>query len=409
MKAVLILFEKLSNRHRRGLGRTSLQLAERLLAEDCLEQVICLELDPDADVFEGRAHVFWDHKGFHLAYYVLSQLGRFFPGLKTRRLQELLFDWFAKSRIHCRPDTMLFVSRPLFNGTVAKAKAAGMKIWIQSSVAHPFLNYVLAKNEELRLGLPGKNAYSDLARAKKIASVILNADRLITLAPEIGKFTYDSYVDFIDPQHVLPLKDYFSIDPGEFASIAAGRRAKGPDDEIVFFHLSFLNLIKGIPYLLDAWRRLQESGVKNCRLVLGGKMDHNIQQLIRERYADLENVEYAGYVPELASLLDRVDVFISPSISDAGPATILEAMSAGLPVISSRNCGFASVLTEDLDGFTYPFNDVSRLTELLKWFSENPERILPMGQAARGKVANLSTGMYTDEIFGHIKKIDHEN
>ena len=115
--------------------------------------------------------------------------------------------------------------------------------------------------------------------------------------------------------------------------------------------------------------------------------------------------EHVGFVPDLVPVLSSSDVFISSSIADAGPATILEAMSAGLPVISSRNCGFASMVSEKEDGFTYHYNDVSKLTEILTWFINNPGEIQPMGKRARSKMENLSTGRYAEEILGHIRNL----
>lgn len=403
MKTTLILFDTLSNSNRRGLGFASLKLAEKLLEEGTLDQVICIGLDRDVDVFGERAQVFFRNPIQRWTYWVVAKLGRIFSGLKPRIIHEFLFDRFARSRLQGSPGSLLFVSRPLFNRTISKARSQGMNIWVQSSVAHPLLNFALVKNEEFRLGLATKGPYSDMGWTRTIARAILQADKLITLDPEIGKFTYDSYCDFFDPSRLLTLKKYLGIDPAEFSAVAEARQPKGPGDEIVFFHLSHMNLIKGVQYLLEAWRNLQQKGAPHCRLVLGGRMDHNVRQLINSRFSDLENVEYPGYLPDLVEYLGKVDVFVSPSISDAGPATITEAMAAGVPVVSSLNCGFASLVTDQSDGFTYRYNDVSRLTDILTWFSENPDEILPMGTRALNKMASLSSGRYAEEIHGLIK------
>jgi len=407
MKTVLVFFDVLSNSQRRGLGHASLKLAEKLHEDGELEQVICLGLDPDVDVFGDKAHVLKRNRFLFFVFWVIGKLGRIYSGLKPRLVHEYIFDHFARSRLQGNPDTLLFVSRPLFNRTIAKASSNGMTVWVQSSVAHPLLNYGLVRNEEMRLGLVAKGPYSDMGWTTTIARAILQADRLITLAPEIGKFTYDSYCDFIDPRRLLTLRKYLSIDPNEFSAVAKTRQPKNTGDELVFFHLSHMNLIKGIPYLLEAWRRVQKKGATHCRLVLGGRIDHNVRQLINSRFSDLENVEYAGYLPDLVEYMGKVDVFISPSISDAGPATITEAMSAGVPVISSRNCGFASLITDQYDGFTYPYNDVTKLADILTWFIDNPGEILPMGKKARAKMETLSSGQYAEEICELIRDFAH--
>ena len=78
-------------------------------------------------------------------------------------------------------------------------------------------------------------------------------------------------------------------------------------------------------------------------------------------------------------------------------------MASGMPVISSENCGYASLITPGEDGFTYPFNDVERLTEILLWCVENRDAIPRMGGRAQRRVSDSSVDRYAEELVDIMK------
>ena len=405
MKVVLVFFEKFAADDTRGFRYACLSLARKLDEAGLLGHMICLDAPHDIGLDRSRVIALNRHPLFRLAHEILGRLSRIIPAFDTRALRERLFDHFIVRNLDMQRGDLLFLSRPLFLEAARAARRQGIPVWVQSSVPHPLVNYALVRNEEIRLGLRQFGAYSDVRRAERLARTITAADRVVTLGPAIGRYTYNTYLEMLGPDRILPLEKVFAMDIAEFATVAAGRGDKAPGDEVTFLHVSHINLIKGIPYLLDAWRRLQEQGHTNCRLILAGRIDVSIADLIRERYSDLTGFEHRGFVPDLVGAYAGADVFVSPSISDNGPGTIIEAMAAGMPVVSSRNCGLASLVTEGENGFTYDYNDVDHLARALAWFADHPERIAEMGRNARRRMDDLADDPYTDEILGHVQRL----
>ncbi|MEN8007125.1 MAG: glycosyltransferase family 4 protein [Candidatus Krumholzibacteriota bacterium] len=257
----------------------------------------------------------------------------------------------------------------------------------------------------MRLGLKKHGAYTNVSRAERLTKTLASADKVISLGPAIGRYTFDTYTKMLGPDKVLPLENIFSISVDEFTGLAGNRTPREETDEITFLHVSHINLIKGIPYLLDAWRSFQERSMTSCRLVLVGSADKNILDLLEQDYSDLAGFEYRGFMPNLVEAYSYGDVFVSPSISDNGPGTIVEAMAAGMPVISSRNCGLSSLVTEGENGFTYEYNDTEKLTQALIWFANNRHMICDMGRNARQTAENLTGDHYADEILEHVEKL----
>ncbi|MBU8869989.1 MAG: glycosyltransferase family 4 protein [Gemmatimonadales bacterium] len=398
MKTVLVFFDKISDDSNQGFGFLNQRLAASLHKAGVLEKMVCLQRGPEVDIPPERTIALFDAPHYRFAFQALGKLTSIFPRFDSRRWKEILFDLFMCRRLKMRKGDLLFCTRPLFLKTVQIAKSRRMKVWIMSSVPHPLLNFALVRNEELRLSLDSRGAYTDIRRVNRLNLVTNMADKVLTLAPEIGKFTHGSYLQFLGPDRILPQRKYFNLDPANYESLAECRKDPGGEG-ITFLHVSFMNLIKGIPYLLDAWSNFQSLGIPGCRLVLVGKIDPNVRFLLETKYSNIHGVEIKGFVKDLPGEFAAAHVFISPSISDAGPATIIEAMASGLPVISSRNCGFASLINERENGFTYAYNDVKRLTEIMAWFAQNPQEIPLLGQNARSGVANRSIDDCAKEVL----------
>ncbi len=112
--------------------------------------------------------------------------------------------------------------------------------------------------------------------------------------------------------------------------------SEGREDKI--FKVLFLgqvNLRKGIGRLLEAAKFLEEEKIQ---ITLAGP-----SEVDSSSWADLPNVEWLGSIPrsQVGELYEKSDVFILPTLSDGYAITQLEALSRGLPVIASANCGAA--------------------------------------------------------------------
>jgi glycosyltransferase involved in cell wall biosynthesis len=134
-------------------------------------------------------------------------------------------------------------------------------------------------------------------------------------------------------------------------------------------------LAKGIPYLMEAARKLEEAPI---RFSIVGPI-HITEQAVASAPS---NVTFVGRVSrdETADWYRRADVFVLPTLSDGFAITQIEAMSHGLPVIATPNCG--RVVTEGEDGFLVPPRDVDALVDALATFIDTPSRIGAMSKRA---------------------------
>ena len=88
-------------------------------------------------------------------------------------------------------------------------------------------------------------------------------------------------------------------------------------------------------------------------------------------------------MPALKQLFADADIFILPSRGDASPFVVLEAMAAGLPVISTRVGAVEEQVVDDVTGYLMVDNSPATIRATVLRMIENRNRMLEMGRAGR--------------------------
>jgi glycosyltransferase involved in cell wall biosynthesis len=128
-----------------------------------------------------------------------------------------------------------------------------------------------------------------------------------------------------------------------------------------------LSLRKGTPYLLEAFRLVQEK-IPHARLLLTDAVMDNVKPIL-SRYKDLP-IEWSPSLPhlQLAERLRSADIFILPSLEEGLVRTACEAMACGLPVILTPNCGANDFVEPGISGEIVPIRDPQAIADaVFKW------------------------------------------
>lgn len=152
---------------------------------------------------------------------------------------------------------------------------------------------------------------------------------------------------------------------------------------------------KGFSTLVDACARLKK-GNWECQIIGQGPLGESLAAQV-ERLGLTEQVRIAGprSESEISDILSRANVFALPclSASDGGmdnlPTVIMEAMAAGLPVVSTPIAAVPEMVTEGETGFLVPERDPSALAGRLQELLEDPARARALGQAGRRRCEDL--------------------
>ena len=89
----------------------------------------------------------------------------------------------------------------------------------------------------------------------------------------------------------------------------------------------------------------------------------------------------------LRAAFAAADIFCLPSIEEGFALAILEAMSAGLPVVATEATGCGEAIDDGTEGLVVTDRDAAAVTGALTALVEDAERRRAMGEAARDRIA----------------------
>src|SRR5205823_7967535 len=104
------------------------------------------------------------------------------------------------------------------------------------------------------------------------------------------------------------------------------------------------------------------------------------------------NLKIAGKVanPELAKVMADSDVFVFPSYFEGFGLVLLEAMAAGLPVLTTTATAGRDIVIEGRDGFVIEPGDMDALVSQMEFCLSNRDRIAEMGIKAHATAERFS-------------------
>jgi glycosyltransferase involved in cell wall biosynthesis len=182
---------------------------------------------------------------------------------------------------------------------------------------------------------------------------------------------------------------------------------EGRNAEAKILSVSRLMVAKG---LLDLVRALPLVRREHpCRLVVAGAgpAESGIRTLAAELDVS-DYVDFPGYVEgeELARLYGAADVFALPTYHPEGfPTVILEAMAAGLPIVTTRWRGPADHLVEGENALFVPAHDSVALASSLTRLVKDEQLRYRMGQANREKARVFDPDSVAEEYLAVLERI----
>jgi glycosyltransferase involved in cell wall biosynthesis len=159
-----------------------------------------------------------------------------------------------------------------------------------------------------------------------------------------------------------------------------------------------VTLQKGIQYLVEAALLLQDQPVE---FLVAGDVSISLSAMKRAP----SNIRWLGKVShsKKQELLQSSTSFVLPTLSDGFAMTQLEAMSSGLPVIVSPNCG--RVVEEGKTGFIIPPRDPGAIADAIKRFIDDPYLKQKMSRHCLNASKKYTIDAYSNNLLKAIHSI----
>ncbi|MDZ5473313.1 glycosyltransferase family 4 protein [Bacillus sp. 31A1R] len=169
------------------------------------------------------------------------------------------------------------------------------------------------------------------------------------------------------------------------------------EDPLTFIYAGQVSQHKGIFYILEAFKRLNN---KRLKLLVVGNIHGD-----KELYTPYEQYcEFVGLVThdKMVELFNKSHVLTQPSLADGFGLVVLEAMSCGLPVIVSESTGASDIVVNGKNGFVVESASIEAIQDRVIWFLNNYDYITEMSKNARQTAELYSWERYYDKAVEGI-------
>lgn len=205
----------------------------------------------------------------------------------------------------------------------------------------------------------------------------------------------------------------FTIVPGavDTARFTPGRPVEGEDPVRLLYH-GRVDRRKGVLDFLDALERVWEAGLPFEATISGIGPDVEAARARADAIGFTSaHVAFTGYADygTVPDLYRRADVFVSPTYAEGFSNTILEAMAAGLAVVSTHSVGVSDCLRDGENGLLVQPGDVPALAKALGRVIEDEELRRRIAQAGLDECRRVySWTTVGRQIMGVYARVMHE-
>jgi glycosyltransferase involved in cell wall biosynthesis len=147
--------------------------------------------------------------------------------------------------------------------------------------------------------------------------------------------------------------------------------------------------------------------IPNTHLAIVG--DGPFRKNLERIFADMP-VTFTGYLErdEVSEVYRAADVFTFPSAIETFGLVVAEAMSTGLPVVSSDVGGVREIIEHGANSYIFEPGDTETMIQYVRELAENPEKRHEMGDHALNAVKHLTWPAIMDELVADYHQLIEE-
>jgi glycosyltransferase involved in cell wall biosynthesis len=305
--------------------------------------------------------------------------------------------WGARARVFGQAATTLWRALQTIEPTVVHIHFASRgstlrKMLLAQMVLHARKPLILhahgAGFDQFHRGLPA-------ILRRRVNRILQQAHVVIALSSQWREF-------FIRECELAPSQVVVLANPVKVPARVPDRDGRS---QVQFLHLGRLGKRKGGYDLLSAFAALPESLRQKARLVMAGDGDVEGMRKLAEPLGDRVRVLSWIDAQERDRLLAESDVFALPSYAEGVPMSLLEAMAAGLPAITTAVGGIPDVFSHGAEGLLVTPGDRTQLTTALAQMITDESARLSAGRRAYERARAFDVHAYARRLADIYQRI----
>jgi 1,2-diacylglycerol 3-alpha-glucosyltransferase len=180
------------------------------------------------------------------------------------------------------------------------------------------------------------------------------------------------------------------------------------DDDILLIYSGRVAPEKNLEFLIQAFAGVSHV-IPDIHLLIvgGGQKDYEQEvKLFPKEYGVHELVHFTGMIPyeKLPAYLAMCDVFVSASVTEVHPLSVIEAMGTGLPILGIDSPGVGDSIVDGETGLLAK-EDIASFSAKLTYLCLNKDLHKKLGVAARKASEQYSIERTTKIMLGHYARL----
>ena len=293
-------------------------------------------------------------------------------------IEAQLFDYFAKKEID-KHDVIHFFHHS--SSLVKYAKDKNKKV-ILEGFTHPLYQEYLFTKTNLKYDYEKFEINKDSLKCYELADIIISPSSWVSLTLEFAK---------------IPKTKIIQIEYG----VDLHTKKVDFNSDLKFVFAGGIKRTKGVLELLEAFDSLNQN-YPNIELHIYGRIYSELNSQI-QKYQSNPNIIFHGFSLDMINEYPKYDVYLFPSYFEGSSKTIFEAMSFGLPVITTINSG--SIIKDDYDGYIIKAGDFEALKEKMEKFILDKDDLISKSNNAYNSAKEYSWERYGNRVLELYAKI----
>lgn len=186
------------------------------------------------------------------------------------------------------------------------------------------------------------------------------------------------------------------------------RKMIAPNDEKLVLHTSNFRKVKRVEDVILTFQKLLTK--VNAKLLMIGDGPERAKAEAKCRELDLcSSIHFLGTQNPVEEIYSIGDLFLMPSASESFGLSALEAMSCGVPVVSSNAGGLPEINVNGLTGYACDIGDTESMGEKAIYILEDAERWQKFSKNARAMAEKYNLEAIVPQYEAYYAEILHKN
>ncbi len=141
--------------------------------------------------------------------------------------------------------------------------------------------------------------------------------------------------------------------------------------------------------------------------IVGDGPERSIVEAFVKKNELEKNITFTGFVNNIDEVLPSLDIFLFTSKTEGLGTSVLDAMAANVPIVSTAAGGVSEMIEHEKNGFLYQVKDVKGITEGINHLLDDHELAKSLAAAAQKTVKKFSkekTAHRTMEVYEEVLK-----